>query len=78
MIDQHTKENLGYGQIGEICWKSPMIMKGYINNPEATADVVRDGWLHSGDLGYYDMDGDLFYVGRIKEIIKYQGIQVYN
>lgn len=51
-------------------------MKGYLNNPEATFDTIRDGWLHSGDLGYYDADGDLFYIDRIKELIKYHGVQV--
>lgn len=51
-------------------------MKGYANNPEATANTIRDGWLHTGDLGYYDKDGDFFIVDRLKELIKYNGFQV--
>jgi long-chain acyl-CoA synthetase len=54
---------------GEIVAKGPSIMKGYYNRPEETADVVRDGWLYTGDLGYLDKDGMLFITGRKKEII---------
>ncbi len=54
---------------GEIVAKGPSIMKGYYNRPEETADVIKDGWLHTGDLGYLDKDGYLFITGRKKEII---------
>jgi len=52
-------------------------MKGYLNDPSRTAEAIRDGWLHSGDLVYADPDGDLFLVGRKKEIIFRGGANVY-
>jgi len=54
---------------GEIVAKGPSIMKGYYNRPEETAEVLKDGWLYTGDLGYLDKDGYLFITGRKKEII---------
>jgi len=54
---------------GEIVAKGPSIMKGYYNRPEETAEVMKDGWLHTGDLGYLDQDGFLYITGRKKEII---------
>lgn len=54
---------------GEIAVRGPLVMKGYWNRPEATAEVIRDGWLHTGDLGFLDPQGDLFITGRAKEII---------
>jgi long-chain acyl-CoA synthetase len=54
---------------GEIVAKGPSIMKGYYNRPEETAEVLKDGWLHTGDLGYFDKQGYLFITGRKKEII---------
>lgn len=56
-------------QIGEICIRGPIVMKGYYNRPEATAEIVRDGWLHSGDLAYIDERGNYFITGRAKEVI---------
>ena len=54
---------------GEIAIRSALVMKGYWNRPEATAEVLRDGWLYTGDLGYFDSGGNLFITGRRKEII---------
>ncbi len=54
---------------GEVVAKGPNVMKGYYNRPEETSEVLKDGWLHTGDLGYLDEDNSLFITGRRKEII---------
>lgn len=54
---------------GEICVQSPTVMKGYFRNPQMTGDAIRDGWFHTGDLGYIDEKGDLVISGRVKEMI---------
>ena len=77
VADTATGEALGVNERGEICMRGPNIMKGYLNNPEATvATIDSEGWLHSGDVGYIDEDGDFFIVDRVKELIKYKGFQV--
>src|SRR5580658_3662805 len=54
---------------GEIAIRGAIVMKGYWNRPEATSQVLRDGWFYTGDLGYFDSDGNLFITGRRKEVI---------
>ena len=54
---------------GEILIRGPIVMKGYWNRPDATADVLKDGWLYTGDLGYFDARGNLFITGRKKDVI---------
>jgi crotonobetaine/carnitine-CoA ligase len=58
------------GQLGEIVKQSPTVMKGYYKNPEATAEALKGGWLHTGDLGYLDEDGFLYFVDRKKDMVK--------
>lgn len=55
--------------IGEIAVQSPTVMLGYVDNPEATKEVLKDGWFYTGDLGYFDKDGFLFITGRKKDVI---------
>ena len=72
--DGHT---LPPGQVGEIVMRGPWVMRGYWNNPEATAATVRDGWLWTGDAGYFDEDGCLYIHDRIKDMIKTGSENVY-
>jgi long-chain acyl-CoA synthetase len=65
------------GEIGEVLVRGPMVMKGYWNRPEATAQTLREGWLHTGDLGRQDADGDVEIVDRLKEMIVRGGYNVY-
>ncbi|KAF2301723.1 hypothetical protein GH714_028789 [Hevea brasiliensis] len=77
IVDPETGESLPRNQPGEICIRGDQIMKGYLNDPEATARTIdKQGWLHTGDIGYIDYDDELFIVDRLKEIIKYKGFQL--
>ncbi len=76
-ILSESGEALPAGQLGEITFRGPTITPGYWNRPEATAEAVRDGWLHTGDLGYLDEEGFLFIVDRAKDMILRGGENVY-
>ncbi|XP_051166632.1 luciferin 4-monooxygenase-like [Leptopilina boulardi] len=76
-IDGNSNEPLGPNREGELCFKGEIIMKGYYGDEKATrAAIDEDGFLHTGDVGYYDEDGCFFIVDRVKELIKYKGFQV--
>jgi len=77
VVDPETGRDLGADQPGEVWVRGPQVMKGYLNNPEATARTLdSDGWLHTGDIGIVDGDGYLSVVDRMKELIKVKGFQV--
>ena len=77
IVDVVTGSELGPDQEGEICVRGPQVMKGYLNRPDATAAMIDgDGWLHTGDIGSADARGRLFVVDRLKELIKYKGMQI--
>jgi long-chain acyl-CoA synthetase len=77
VVDPATGEDLPPGREGEICIMGPQVMAGYWNSPEATADVLKDGWLHTGDIGKEDEDGYFYIVDRKKDMIIYKGYNVY-
>ncbi|KAG7211442.1 hypothetical protein KM043_010727 [Ampulex compressa] len=73
IIDRETGKLLGPNKEGEVCIRVPTITTGYYKNPVATKNTIDDeGFLHSGDLGYYNENGEIFVVGRLQEIIRYR------
>ncbi|XP_046752494.1 4-coumarate--CoA ligase 1 [Diprion similis] len=77
VVDVETSKALGPHEQGEICIAGDLVMMGYCGDPKTTAEIIdQDGWLHTGDIGYYDEDGYIFVVDRLKELIKYKAFQV--
>ncbi|MFM7263623.1 MAG: class I adenylate-forming enzyme family protein [Acidimicrobiales bacterium] len=75
--DPATKKPLGANEYGEIMMFGPMLIRGYWNRPDATAETIEDGWLHTGDGGHIDEDGFLFIKDRIKDMILRGGENVF-
>lgn len=76
IADERGRE-LPDGELGEILIKGPNVMKGYFGNPQATAEIIREGWLRSGDIGYRDSDGYYYIVDRVKDMINVSGFKVF-
>ena len=77
IVDPETEQPLKTNQNGEIWIRGPQIMKGYLNRAEATNEsITQEGWYRTGDIGYVDEEGFFYAVDRIKELIKYKGMQV--
>jgi len=76
-IVDEAGDEVGIGQLGEVLFYGPTVTPGYWQRPDATAEAVRDGWLHTGDVGYFDDDGFLFIVDRAKDMILRGGENVY-
>eukprot|EP00250_Pteridium_aquilinum_P019788 c24572_g1_i1 orf=89-1744(+) len=77
VVDTSSGKRLPPNKQGELWVRGPNIMQGYLNNPEATVSTLdRDGWLHTGDLGHFDDEGNIYIMDRLKELIKYKGLQV--
>ncbi len=76
IVDPETGAELGPRETGELWVRGPQVMKGYYNNPEATAQTLVDGWLRTGDLAWKDEEGYVYIVDRLKEVIKCRGFQV--
>jgi len=76
IVDEDGKE-VERGEVGELCVKGPGVMTCYYNNPEATAETIRDGWLFTGDMAMQDEDGFYFLVDRKKDVIVSGGENIY-
>nr|QTO31268.1 4-coumarate-CoA ligase [Ocimum kilimandscharicum] len=77
VVDWVTGALVPPGSIGELWLRTPGNMKGYLNNTEATVGALdKEGWLHTGDIVYFDQEGYLYVIDRLKEVIKYKGFQI--
>jgi long-chain acyl-CoA synthetase len=76
ILDENDRE-LPLGHWGEICIRGPGVMQGYWNKPDETARALRNGWLHSGDIGTMDDEGYVFIVDRVKDMINVAGLKIW-
>ncbi|MEW5914014.1 MAG: AMP-binding protein [Thermodesulfobacteriota bacterium] len=76
--DPLSDQALPQGEVGQILVSGPTVTKGYFRNPESSREALKGGWLHTGDLGYYDERGYLYMSDRLKDMIKTGGINVYS
>jgi acyl-CoA synthetase (AMP-forming)/AMP-acid ligase II len=76
-VEDPAGQPLPAGQVGELCFRSPQVIKGYWNDPAATATAFAGGWFHTGDLGYIDADGYVYVVDRLKDVVIRGGENVY-
>ncbi|XP_057802022.1 4-coumarate--CoA ligase-like 6 isoform X2 [Salvia miltiorrhiza] len=77
VVDWVSGAHLPPGSVGELWLRTPGNMKGYLNNIDATMVALdKDGWLHTGDIVYFDQEGYLYVIDRLKEVIKYKGFQI--
>ncbi|MHC1718894.1 MAG: long-chain fatty acid--CoA ligase [Acidaminococcaceae bacterium] len=77
MIQDEEGQEMKRGEVGELCVRGDNVMLGYLNLPEETANTLRGGWLHTGDLAYKDEDGYIFIVDRLKDMIISSGENIY-
>lgn len=77
IVDISTGEELAAGETGEIVVGNSYVFRGYWQRPDATKETLRNGWVYTGDVGYIDKDGYLYFTGRIKEMIKCSGYSVF-
>jgi fatty-acyl-CoA synthase len=78
IVDPESGQELPTGEVGEIVCFGPQVFKGYWNNPDATKNVLKNGWYHSGDLGKIDEDGFLYVIDRLKDMIISGGENIYS
>jgi acyl-CoA synthetase (AMP-forming)/AMP-acid ligase II len=69
---------LSVGETGEVCVRGTQVIKGYLNRPEATVETIVDGWLHTGDIGYFDEDNFVYLVDRAKDMVLRGGENIYS
>jgi long-chain acyl-CoA synthetase len=77
-VVDHNDNDVPVGQLGEVIAHGPNVMKGYWNRPEVNAEVLRGGWMHTGDLGAFDQEGFLYILDRKKDMIKTGSENVYS